>query len=136
MRGLFCLLRFLLSFPAYPPLCSHGYAFCAGPRTHRGTDPGSDRPISSAARERSCLDPAYRTGSARARLGSQCARLSGSYLELVALLPSFSDWSQSRLGIEGLQLVETPAKKSADDRDRYQRNRAWTGHAVRIRQIG
>jgi uncharacterized BrkB/YihY/UPF0761 family membrane protein len=38
--------------------------------------------------------------------------------------------------IERLQLVETPAKKPADDRDRYQRNRAWTGHAVRIRQTG
>jgi hypothetical protein len=69
-------------------------------------------------------------------LGAQRARLSGSYLELFALLPGLGDWRQSGLGIERLQLVETPAKKPADDRDRYQRNRAWTGHAVRIRQTG
>ena len=41
-------------------------------------------------------------GVIQARFGSRAARLSGSDLELLALLPSASDWGQSSLGTERL----------------------------------
>src|SRR3984885_15500156 len=133
MRGFLCLLRFLFSFPTNPPMCGHDDALCTGPRSHSWTDLDSGRSISSVARERSGFNPAHRTGRDRAGLGSRTTRRSGSYLELFALLPSSGDWGQSGLGIAGLQLVETPAEESPDDRDRYQRDRAWAGYAIRIR---
>src|ERR1700747_3349287 len=129
----FAYYAFLFSFSTHSLMRGHRDTLRSRQQSDGGRDSNSARPISPLARERSCFAPAHRPGSDYAWLGGRCARLFGSCLELFALFPNSSGWSQSSLGIARLQLVETPAEESFDDRNCYQRNRAWASYALRIR---
>src|SRR5271165_564141 len=117
MRSVFCLLRVLLVVSTDPLVGGCWNLLCSGQAASCSSGCKASRRILAAPGEGQSGLSRHDSACHSERLESRNIRDFSTDLECTTLFPGFGHRGQPRLGIHGLQLVETPAQESFHDRN-------------------
>lgn len=123
MRSVFCLLRVLLVVSTDPLVGGSWNLLCSGQVASCSSGCKTSRRILAAPGEGQSGLSRHDSACHSERLESRNIRDFSTDLECTTLFPGSRNRGQPSLGIQGLQLVETPAQESFHDRNSNERSR-------------